>query len=90
LNAAFLVDRPSGRECINLLVHPVPTRTQQQGISPMALIHLVDPAQPRVKMVHATTSLFKLTSAKARIGAFITNGQSIQDIALTTPAAPSW
>ena len=56
----------------------------------MALIHLVDPAQPRVKMVHTTTSLFKLTSAKARIGAFITNGQSIQDIALTTPAAPSW
>lgn len=78
---ALLIDRPSGRESLSLLVRPATTKARELlGIRPMALIHLVDPAQPRVKMIDALIQLFGLTPAEARIAAFIANGQSIQDI----------
>lgn len=82
---ALLIDRPSGRESLSLLVRPAPTKARELlGIRPMALIHLVDPAQPRVKMIDALIQLFGLTPAEARIAALIANGQSIQDIVSST------
>lgn len=82
---AFLIDRPSGRESLSLLVRPATTKARElPGIRPMALIHLVDPAQPRVKMIDALVQLFGLTPAEARIAALIANGQSIQDIVTAT------
>ena len=86
---ALLIDRPSGRESLSLLVRPAttPATTKARellGIRPMALIHLVDPAQPRVKMIDALVQLFGLTPAEARIAALIANGQSIQDIVSST------
>ena len=82
---ALLIERPSGRESISLLVRPATTMARQLlGIRPMALIHLVDPAQPRVKMIDALIQLFGLTAAEARIAALIANGQSVQDIVTAT------
>ncbi len=81
---AILVDRPSGRESVSMLVRPATRQQHPLSIRPMALIHLVDPAQPRGQVIEALMQLFGLTRTEARIAASIANGQSIEDVARTS------
>lgn len=82
LTRAMLVDRPSGKESISLLVRPAAGSTSRQlTIRPTALIHLVDPAQPRVTVINALIELFGLTPAEAKVALSLSNGLSIGDTA---------
>lgn len=84
LPRAMLVDRPSGRESISLLVRPARDANQNQlAIRPTALIHLIDPGQPRGTMINALMELFSLTPAEAKVALSLSNGNSIDDTART-------
>lgn len=77
---AMLVDRPSGRESISLLVRPG-SSGGQLSIRQTALIHLVDPAQPRSPVIDTLTQLFGLTPSEARVALSLSNGNSIAETA---------
>lgn len=81
----MLVERPSGKESISLLVRPASMRLNGQKIRPMAAVYLVDPTQPRVKMVDVLMQLFGLTKAEANLAAHIANGQTLHSISLARP-----
>ncbi|OCC23637.1 hypothetical protein MB02_10740 [Croceicoccus estronivorus] len=82
LTRAMLVDRPSGKESISLLVRPATRYNRRQlTIRPTALIHVVDPAQPRVTVINALTELFGLTQAEAKVALSLSNGFTINDTA---------
>jgi DNA-binding CsgD family transcriptional regulator len=89
LMRAMLINRPSGKESISLLVRPAFSRTPRQlTIRPTALIHLVDPAQPRVTVINALIELFGLTPAEAKVALSLSNGLSIKEAArLSTTSA---
>lgn len=79
---AMLVDRPSGKEGISLLVRPARDCSQNKlAIRPTALIHLIDPAQPRGTMINALIELFGLTPAEAKVALSLSNGHSIGETA---------
>ena len=79
---AMMVDRPSGREGISLLVRPARDCSQNKlAIRPAALIHLIDPAQPRGTMINALIELFGLTPAEAKVALSLSNGHSIGETA---------
>lgn len=79
---SLLIDRPSGRESISLLVRPATIAVDSQlHIRPTALINLVDPAQPRLKLIASLVQLFGLTRAEARVAMSISNGLSIAETA---------
>ena len=81
---AMMVDRPSGREGISLLVRPARDCSQNKlAIRPTALIHLIDPAQPRGTMINALIELFGLTPAEAKVALSLSNGHSIGETAET-------
>jgi DNA-binding CsgD family transcriptional regulator len=84
LTRAMLVDRPSGKESFSLLVRPAVSAPGQLTIRPTALIHLVDPAQPRVTVINALIELFGLTPAEAKVAVSLSNGLSIADTACQT------
>ncbi len=82
LTRAMLVDRPSGKESISLLVRPTTDSSHSHlTIRPTALIHLVDPTQPRVTVINALIELFGLTPAEAKVALSLSNGLSIGDMA---------
>lgn len=79
---AMLVERPSGRESVSLLVRPVRGEGPNHlTIRPAALIHIVDPAQPRMAMLESLEELFGLTPAEARVALSLSNGLSISETA---------
>ena len=79
---AMPVNRPSGRDSIGLLVRPARGSSHNPlAIRPTALVHLVDPAQPRMTMINALMELFGLTPAEARVALSLANGHSIGETA---------
>lgn len=80
----LLVERPSGREGLSLLVRPAATAGSGMAIRPTALIHIVDPSGPRTTVNGALRQLFGLTPAEARIALAISNGCTIGEIADAT------
>lgn len=79
---AILVSRPSGREGLSLLVRPAAAAADGTPlIRHMALVQLVDPAQPRVRMIDALMQLFGLTPTEAKVALSIANGASIAETA---------
>lgn len=87
---SLLIDRPSGRESISLLVRPATiASTSQLHLRPMALINLVDPAQPRLKEADALAQLFGLTRAQSRVALSISNGLSVAEIAQAQCTSPN-
>ena len=79
---AMLIERPSGGESVSLLVRPVRGEGPNHlTIRPAALIHIVDPAQPRMAMLEALEELFGLTPAEARVALSLSNGLSISETA---------
>lgn len=82
---AILVDRPSGQESISLLVRPAARGGNGKlAIRPTAVLHLVDPAQPRLKVIDALVQLFGLTRTEARVALSLSNGFSINETAEAT------
>lgn len=82
LMRAMLINRPSGKESISLLVRPASSSTPRQlTIRPTALIQLVDPEQPRVTVINALIELFGLTPAEAKVALSLSNGLSIKETA---------
>lgn len=82
LARALAVDRPSGRASLSLLVRPATGgQNGQLAIRPTALIHIVDPAQPRVTVINTLIQLFELTPAEAGVALSLSNGQTINEIA---------
>lgn len=77
---AMMIDRPSGRESISLVVRPG-SRGGQLAIRQTALIHLIDPAQPRIPVIDALIQLFGLTPAEAKVALSLSNGNSIAETA---------
>lgn len=77
---AMLVERPSGRGTISLLVWPG-SSGGHLSIRQTALIHLVDPTQPRAPAIDALTQLFGLTPSEARVALSLSNGNSIAETA---------
>lgn len=77
---AMMIDRPSGRESISLVVRPG-SREGQLAMRQTALIHLVDPAQPRIPVIDALTQLFGLTPTEAKVALSLSNGNSIVETA---------
>ncbi|WP_150294040.1 helix-turn-helix domain-containing protein [Sphingobium estronivorans] len=76
----MMIDRPSGRESISLLVRSG-SSGGQMTMRQTALIHLVDPAQPRVPVIEALIQLFDLTPAEAKVALSLSNGNSIAETA---------
>lgn len=81
---ALLVERPSGREGLSLLVQPAANAGNNLAIRPTALVHIVDPSEPRVTVHDALKQLFGLTPAEARIALSLSNGCTISEIARAT------
>ncbi len=82
VSRAMPVNRPSGRDSIGLLVRPARGGDHNPlAIRPTALIHLVDPVQPRMTMINALMELFGLTPAEARVALSLANGNSIDETA---------
>ncbi|WOK37283.1 helix-turn-helix domain-containing protein [Sphingomonas sp. C3-2] len=77
---AMMVERPSGRESISLIVRPG-SGAKQLAIRQTALIHLVDPARPRTSVIDALIHLYGLTPAEAKVALFLSNGNSIAETA---------
>ena len=77
---AMMIDRPSGRESISLVVRPG-SREGQLAIRQTALVHMVDPAQPRAPVIDALIQLFGLTPAEAKVALSLSNGNSIAETA---------
>ena len=80
---AMMVDRPSGRESISLVVRPG-SPSGQRAMRQTALIHLVDPAQPRAPVIDALIQLFGLTPTEAKVALSLSNGNSIAETARTS------
>lgn len=76
----MMIDRPSGRESISLVVRPG-SREGQLAIRQTALVHMVDPAQPRAPVIDALIQLFGLTPAEAKVALSLSNGNSIAETA---------
>lgn len=82
LSRAIRVHRPSGKEGISLLVRPVSnTGPSRFTIRPRALIHLVDPSQPRQPIAKSLGELFGLSPAEARVALSLSNGLSVTETA---------
>lgn len=81
---SLLIERPSGREALSILVRPATgSTTSGLHIRPTTLINLVDPAQPRLALVGSLVQLFGLTVAEARVAMAIANGLSVTETAQT-------
>ena len=79
---SLLIDRPSGRESVSLLVRPATIAADcQLHVRQTALINLIDPAQPRLKLIDSLVQQFGLTRAEARVAISISNGHSTAETA---------
>lgn len=79
---SLLIERPSGRESVSLLVRPATIAADcQLHVRQTALINLIDPAQPRLKLIDSLVQQFGLTRAEARVAISISNGHSTAETA---------
>lgn len=84
----LLVDRPSGRESLGLLIRPAPGVCDHKLIRPTALIHVIDTSQPRVRVTEAMMEMFGLTPSEAMVALSISNGHTIEEIAQMRATRP--
>ncbi len=77
---AMMIDRPSGRESISLVVGSG-CQGRRLAMRQTALIHLVDPAQPRISVIDALIQLFGLTPTEAKVALSLSNGHAIAETA---------
>lgn len=85
---ALLVDRPSGREAIHLMIRPGTSADRARiALRPTALVHIIDPSQPNLSALETLMQLYALTPTEARVALSLSNGQTIDEIARSTGAS---
>lgn len=77
---AMSVQRPMSRECVELIVAPVPT-SSGADTEVQILIYLFDVNSPRQVSFDVLTGLYGLTHTEAKLAQFMTNGMTLDEAA---------
>ena len=78
---ALTISRPSGRAALELLVWPLPVRSELGGHGPAAVLFITDPETDRTPGNQALHQLYGLTPAEAKLASALAAGKSLEEYA---------
>jgi DNA-binding CsgD family transcriptional regulator len=86
---SLLLDRPSGRRPLSVIVAPIRRETVWHSVAPMAIIFLADPEQGEGLSEARLGALYAMTGAEVKVAGLISKGSGVMGAARALGVAPS-